>query len=518
MALQTIPGFTGFQYARFSSMDKRAIGKFTDSNHLESFHDIHPSDYDKKIISIYTQSSLYSNDFLDMINQSTPYYVGGLSDAWRWKIEKPYQFPQIVAIPEATATTERVGIDEKEFEIVHDTEEFQKNAVVILGHKMYGRRLYATSDPIPYTGRSWLQKFKLISPNPQADWVDKKFLQQGIQLELSHHNIGEFDQDLGGLRKLADIIEMYETLGSGDGLEHKITAWADDKMLRDGAGNPLDLLVYYQKRRNELPTTRHDIRWEPFVEFMMRKQMVEQKVNKMIWGQPGSVRTNGGKQELKKESAGVHYRMRNSGNYVPVNKGEFGPNLLRSVFGDLFYRREDMKDRQVKLFTNEAGMDAFQQTIKQDAMNSGISFTVGDNDKFVRGSGQQLELNFAFNSFVTRETGRVTVSHLKELDLPQSNLEFGQNKKSTPIWMVFNVSPTSGGGLTNNIREVRRQGVPNMEWGYIDGTRSHLGAFKSQGMQSANKFPGYEIWMKDRYDVFIEDMSRTVLIEEIPQF
>src|SRR5688572_32955242 len=117
MALQTIPGFTGFQYGRFSSMDKRSIGKFTDSNHLESFHDMHPSDYDKKIISLYTQSSLYSNDFLDMINKSTPYYLDGNSDVWRWYIEKPYQFPKIVDIPQTTLDQDRIGIDGKPFEI-----------------------------------------------------------------------------------------------------------------------------------------------------------------------------------------------------------------------------------------------------------------------------------------------------------------------------------------------------------------------------------------------------------------
>ena len=55
-SVQTIPGFTGLKYARVSSMDKRAIGKLTDSNHLESFHDLAPDQYDKKVISIYTLS------------------------------------------------------------------------------------------------------------------------------------------------------------------------------------------------------------------------------------------------------------------------------------------------------------------------------------------------------------------------------------------------------------------------------------------------------------------------------
>ena len=288
-------------------------------------------------------------------------------------------------------------------------------------------------------------------------------------------------------------------------------------MLKDNQGRPLDILVYMDARRNGTAITRNDIKWEPFIEFMLRKQMMETKVKRMIWNKPGIHRTNGAKQELKKRSAGIYYRMRNSGNYVPYNRGEFSVNLLRSVFGDLFYRRVDIKDRRVKMYTNEAGFDVFQQAVKEDAFDSGLTFNVGDNEKFVQGSGQSLVYNFAFNSMVTRETGKVELVHLRELDLPQTNLEFGQNKKSTPVFMVFDVSPNSDGSLINNIREVRRAGTPNMQWGYVDGRRSHLGAMKSQGHQAANMFNGYEIFMEDRSDIFVEDMSRTVLIEEIPQ-
>lgn len=518
MALQTIPGFTGYQYARVSSMDDRAIGKLTDSNHLESFHDMHPNDYDKKIISLYTQSSLYSNDFLDMINKSTPYYLENISDVWRWYIEKPYQFPTIIDIPQSTLDQDRIGIDGKPFEIVLDME-IAANTVISVGHKMFGQNFYITKDPTPYN-RGWLHEVTLVTANPAIDFANRTFLQQGIQVQVIDVVLGEFDQQLGGLPKLAQRIEMFETMGSAYGLEHTITAWADDKMLRDSKGNPLDILVYMEKRRNELPMTKNSIKWEPFVEFQMRKEMLSLKTERAIWSKPGTVKSNSSKQELKKVSAGVYYRMRNSGNYVPFNEGEFTGNLIRSVFGDLFYRRVDVKDRRVKLFTNEAGFDIFQQAIKDDAVNSGLTLVAqgGSNGLGVQGTGQNLTYNWAFDSMVSRETGKVEVSHLKELDLPQTNLEFGQNKKSTPVFMVFNVSPNSDGSLVNNIREVRRAGVPNMQWGYIDGRRHHLGAFKSQGHSAANKFPGYTTWMEDRCDIFIEDMSRTVLIEQIPTF
>lgn len=518
MATQrTIPGLTGFTYARVSSMDKRAIGKLTDSNHLESFHTTEPADYDKKIISIYTQSSLYSNDFLDMINKSKPYYIDNNSDSWKWKIEVPYKFPKIIDIPTSTAAYTKPGIDGQEFQIVLDTNEFSKHAILSIGTRQYGPRVYVIKDPQPWNN-GFIYTLNLVSENPTVDFIAAQFLTIGVELELIDAAIGEFDQDLLGLPRLGEEITMFESLGSAYGFEHAITKWADDKMLKDDKGRALDILVYAMQSRNETPLTKNSIRWEPFVEYWMRKSMIELKVKKMIWGKPGTVKSAGARQELKRTSAGVYHRMRNNGNLVQYNRGEFSANLIRSVFGDLFYRRVDVKDRRVKMYTNESGFDVFQTALKDDALNSGLTFVADSGDRFMQGSGQHITYNFAFDSMVTRETGRVELVHLRELDLPQTNLEFGQNKKSTPVFMVFDVSPATQGGLLNNIREVRMESAPSMTWGYIDGRQHHLGFAKSQGMSSANKFPGYQIWMEDRCDIFIEDLSRTVLIEEIPQF
>src|SRR6478609_3484699 len=505
MSIQTIPGLTGFTYARVSSMDKRAVGKFTDTNHLESFHSTEPADYDKKIISLYTQSSLYSNDFLDMINKSTPYYIDNNSDAWKWQVAVPYKFPKIIDVPASTAALTKPGIDGQEFSLVLDTNEFSLNSVVSVGSRQYGPRFYVVKDPTPCM-YGYLYSFTLVTDNPTVDFVSSVFLQVGVELELIDGVIGEFDQDLLGLPRLGEQITMFESLGSAYGYEHTITEGADDKMLRDSSGKPLDILVYAPQRRNQLPITRNDVKWEPFIEFWMRKSMLELKVKRMIWSKPGTVKTGGGKQELKRVSAGVYHRMRNNGNLVQYNRGEFSANLVRQVFGDLFYRRVDIKDRHVKMYTNEAGFDVFGQALKEDALNSGLTYFTkidgavsGDVNS---GSPQNhLTYGFAFDSMYTRETGKVELIHLKELDLPQTNLEFGQNIKSTPVFMVFDVSPSSNGSLVNNIREVRMKGAPSMTWGYVDGRQSHLGHLASKGMSSANMFPGY-----------------TLLIEEIPQY
>ncbi len=517
MAIQTIPGLTGFTYARKASLDKRALGKLTDTNHLYSLHSTDPADYDKKIISIYTQSSLYSNDFLDMINKSTPYYIDNNSDAWKWKINVPYKFPKIVEVPQSTLDMSKPGIDGQEFDLILDSNEFGQNSIISVGSRQYGPRFFVAKDPVIWN-RAYRYTFTLVSDNPIVDFVSPVFLEVGIDVELVDGSIGEFDQNLPGLPRLGEEIVMFESLGAGYGYQHTITKWADQSTLKDSHGNPFDILVYAPQRRNQLALTRNDIKWEPFVEFLMRKQMLETKVKRMIWAKPGTVKTNGSKQEVKRVSAGVYHRMRNNGNLVQYNRGEFSANLIRSVFGDLFYRRVDVKDRHVKMYTNEAGFDVFQQALKADALNSGLTLMADSGNRYIQGEGQHLTYNWAFDAMVTRETGRVELIHLKELDLPQSNLEFGQNKKSTPVFFVFDVSPMSDGSMVNNIREVRVEGAPSMTWGYVDGRAHHLGFAKSQGMSSANMFPGYTLWMEDRCDVFIEDLSRTVLIEEIPQY
>jgi hypothetical protein len=45
-----------------------------------------------------------------------------------------------------------------------------------------------------------------------------------------------------------------------------------------------------------------------------------------------------------------------------------------------------------------------------------------------------------------------------------------------------------------------------------------MGFAASQGMQSANKNPWYTIWMKDRLGIFVEDVTRCVMIKENPVY
>lgn len=513
MTLVKIPGFVGYKAARVSSFDGRAIGKLTDTNHLYSLRSMAPSDYDKKIISIYTQTATYNNDFWQMISKSSVYYPD--TEVWKWDITVPYMYPTIVDIPMTTTNLAKPGIDGQKFQIVLDKKSFFIHDT-ITPDRRYGPQWYVTDDPVPYNN-NWLYTLTLNTTSPLTDYVTSNWLQVGLNVLPVGNVIGEFDDKLSGLPELGSRITLYETMAGGYGKEHTVTKWADTFTPRNEKGQPLDIITYNKYRVNEAGQVQIlDTRWEPMVEQLIRKEMMELKVRQMIWSKPGTVRTGGNSQEVKKTVEGLYWKMRNNGNLVQYPRGEFSLNIFRNTFGDLFYRRVDMANRRVKVYTNEAGFDVFDNALQQDLLNSG--FTIVADNRFIEGSGRNMTLNYAFSSAVTRETGRIELVHLKELDEPQTNLEYGQNKKSTPVFMVFDISPEGDGTPKSNVREVRPKGAPSMTWGYVDGRQSHLGFAASQGMQSANMFPGYKIWYEDRADIFVEDMSRMVLIEELPLY
>jgi hypothetical protein len=519
MALQQIPGYSQYFAVKYSTLDKRTIGKFTDSNRLANIGGgpSEPAMYDKKIISLYTQTKMYANDFLQMINKSTPYFIDGNTESFQFKVNVPYRFPVVVDIPDSTMQMATPGIDGTTFQIVFDRK-FPVNAV-ITSHLMYGQRYAIQQDPIQLA-TGWLHTCSLVTPNPLTDYVNFQWLKEGLEFQQVDQLAGEFSTRFGEPDLQGDSITLYDSLSAGYQISHSITDWADARQLKDEMGNAIDIVAYtqYGKDNKTGQMKALDMRWEPYAEMLCRQKMLDLKVKRMIWGTPGTFKEEGGRHEIVKATEGIYYKIRNNGNLVRYNRGEFNLGLIRDVFGDLFYRRVPMAERRVKIFTNETGIEILRQAFKQDLLNQGLVLNAGSNDKFIQGSGQNMVSRWGVDSVWTTETGLVTYSHLTELDLPETNTQFGQYKKSPPIFMVFDVTPQGDGTLTNNIREVRMRSRPSMTWGYKDGTISHNGFAASQGMISSSLDPWYTMWFKDRADTFIEDPTRCVIIEEIPQY
>lgn len=64
---------------------------------------------------------------------------------------------------------------------------------------------------------------------------------------------------------------------------------------------------------------------------------------------------------------GLYYQIK-QGNTVTYNKGNFSPETLQKVMGDLFYANE-LKDRGITIHTGQYGYEEFQKALDPSPMN-----------------------------------------------------------------------------------------------------------------------------------------------------
>jgi len=507
--MQYQPGFQGVKAVDMSF--KSHPGKFTDTNHLYQLTLDEPTEYDRKIIDIYTQSFLKpTNDFINMINKSDPWMIDG--ETFTWDLNVPFEPTVLIEIPAQTATDiSALGADGKVFTLVF-SRPFQLNNV-IMSNVMHGDAFLVVSEARPYNSGFAVDLQLTGATVTKTTVAQSRWIVEGQEFTCTDHITGEFDEELAGIDIQGRKIKMVDTFAAGYGVEHTVTKWADQRTIRDDKGNIKDIIAYTQYTLDDQLKPRIiGQRWESYADKKSRDKMLELRMHRALWGKGGQSQTRGNRNEVRKHIEGIYPKMRRFGQYNDFNKGQFSAHLLRQQIGDLFYGRVEMADRRVKLYTNESGLSLFNEVMLEDMKQAG--FTLVADNRFIKGTGQHMMANYAFDMMFSMETGVVEVSHLKDLDLRYGFAQTAVSRKTPPIFFIFDITNPDG-GMQNNIREIRQKGNPSMTYGYIPGRQSPFG--NMQGGMSASKKPGYTMWFEDRFDIFIEDLSKVVVFEQVPQ-
>ncbi len=512
--LQGLNGKVIKTHSGSSKMYKEAMGKFTDKNYLENFIGAEPAKYDKRMLNLFTQTELYSDDFLQMISSSDTYWVDNPDGRFTYDIDLPMEYPTIVE--NLSSSDSQPGIDGTTIELVFDKKAFVVNDRITSDEMNQDVILQVIEDPEKYKGY-WKFKFRAISKNPKTDFVHQTFIQVGRKYRKLDNVIGEFTKDLSGLGMLNNKLKVVNSIGEMYGVEASVTKWAmltkdgkKQEIQKDPYGRYKD--IQYFSIADKTNPKNAVMFWENSFDTLLRIEMLKMKSNKLIWGRKGLNRDENGNPIYSSPGLWeqLHY-----GNVHYYTRGQFGPNLFRRILGDLFYGRVDIANRKALVYTNEAGFDLVSKSLKTDAMNQGFTFNA---ENYVTGSDKMnLGIQFDFSYFITRETGKVEFKHLKQLDVPQMNNYYTTvGRKAAPVFMIFDVS--NQGGKVSNIREVKLRSHPSASFGFIPGRVHPEGFGKMQGMMSANKDPWYQLWMEDFAGVFLEDPTRTVLLKELPRF
>lgn len=522
MPLNQLPGQPGYVVQPYASANLRKdeIAKLTDSNHIDRILEQADAEkYDRDITTLFMEGYKYRDTFFENIVQNaSTFYVNNPNIPFYWDIDLPRELPRLIEIPSSTSSLAKPGVDGQTFQFVSSRKVFVLNDVVALGSYEFGPQVEIVADPLPFNG-NWLYTAVLATLD-KTEFLTNKWFKVGVPLLKVDNSIGEFDQDLSSFAIEGGKMRLYDRLGAGFGVEHTTTSWADTIVPTGKNGEKLDIQVITKYEKNSkgevIPVQSY---WSRTAEIALRKEMRNMQVRRFLYGAAATTQTSAQQQEVKYKSDGLMRKIRKAGNYLPLPKGAFSINMLRSLY-DVFYdNRVAIEDRkETVLYTNRAGMQAFKEASKEDLRNAGFTMMIDSGNRFATGSGQDIVLNWGVSGVITEETGLIRMVYLPELDVRHTEQEYGRTRRRAPVFMSLDVLNNTQNSIKNNLRIVRPKGQPGPTWGYIDGRRSHNGFSASQGMMSASKYPGSTIWMEDRCDLRIDDLSRTLLIEEEQDF
>lgn len=499
-----------------SYYQKNKLGKFTDKNFIETMLRTSPDQYDKAMIRLFTDTRLYSNDFVDLVmNSGAPFVSNDPNGVFTYKIKKRAELPKIMI--NLADTTPKPGIDGQTFELVFDKEMFAVNDVISAHRREQEVLIQIVSDFEPYQN---FFKYTCKAVGESTDYVHQRFLSVGTEYFKIGMLSGEYTTSWSSLGAIDGSLEVVNDVLQQYGIEHTITDWADATKIGvkyDAAGKPINDITYYSIAEIDIngQPINVTVGWEPTVSKLMRMEMIRMKANTLMWGRKGNGVDEKGRPVRAK--AGLWQQL-HLGNVIYYDRGQFSINLLRSAVGDLFYNRVRIEDRHVKIYTNRSGMELAATAMKKDFNASGFTVLASDflDSKANGANGKDRRLNqgyaFQFDHFMTVETGLVEFKELEQLNEHATFLELGPDKKTPPIYIILDISGEGG----SNVRECKLGTRPNMMYKYIPGaTDSNIA--KMFGNLATSKDPYDTIIMKDWAGIFLEDPTRTILIKEYPQ-
>lgn len=489
-----------------SYLSKNKLGKLTDMNMVENILRMRPAQYDKAMLRLFTDTKLFSNDFLDLITSGAkPFMVDDPEGTFTYKIKKRAELPKIMV--NLADTTAQPGVDGSTFELVFDKNAFVVNDIITAHRYEQDVQIQIASDFEPY--QEFFKYTCRAIGKYATDFVSQKYLVEGTEYfkvgslagewTTQYSSLGLFD---GHLEVMANVLQKY-------GVEHSITEWADARKMgaeTDVNGNPLDLTFYSVADVDpENGKTKFQFKmWEPTITRLMRMEMMRMKANTFVWGREGSAVDEKGRPMRAKPGL---WQQLHLGNVIYYEKGSFSLNLIRSAVGDLFYNRVRIGERRVKIYTNRAGMELASTAMRKDYNGQGF---ITNGKDFLDGKDRLKQgYAFQFDHFMTVETGPVEFVELEQLNTYSTFLELGPNKKTPPIFIIMDISNDGG----SNVREVKLSTRPSMNYHVIQG----MANFGPSQTVVSSKNPWNTYVMEDYCGVFLEDPTRTVILKEYPR-
>lgn len=463
----------------------------TDTNHLRSFlDDIEPQKMDNLINTLFTHRQDMSTPFLSDLEAKVgaTMLLTGTSDAWSWKFKKPLVPAQVQENLEFGNATP--GINKGVFKLKLDRDWFTYGDV-ISPDRYSGIFLRVIPDGIYPENGGFVYLVQLVTDSATA-YCPAMYLEEGTQYEFVYSIYGEYN-DQGTKVIHTGELEMMNSLAGELRTEQAITDWADaltltvSSVIIDDRGKPVEV---------------KDSRWFKRAELAAWAKHRRQKENYLVFGAPGSNLMSPSAYDVKSGMGLWH--MLHLGNIQYYNSLTL--SKLEEAIGEMYYGRVPMHQRNVVLYTGEAGFLLFSRAVELKLNGLGGLIPL---DKFVSGSGMNMGLGYQFQSYTMPNGGTITLKHMKLLDSYTTKHERGSGRfsKMSATFIGMDMSHDA----SENVKIVKRATRTDDYWGYVQGTTGPYGPLK--GGIGSHKRAGYEMWIQSRVGLHIEDVTKTFMLK-----
>lgn len=517
--------------------------QFTDQNFLYNNYQKDSFTVYKGLLSLWNQRGIINTPLLEMTElRNSVMYVPNTEGRFRFSI--PYD----LGLPHITENLEREnaapGRDGHKFKIKLSEKAYTHTDILTLDMRD-GIQIYVTEDEIVQEGDGFVYTVEIVSSSRRNLSYPQDFMQPGKQYMKIQNQNGEYDTQMSSITNRTGFMDLEMELGGGHrSVTHWITGYAD-MMKIDEQKHPA--LAFVNQRLQGLgPVTLYgnestpgriaqgSMSWHYTIELLLRAEIEKMSEQGLMWAQGGYVSGGAGRKKVKVAS-GLYPQLRN-GNRVTYNT--ISLEMIERQVANLFYNSGiPVLQRRTKIMSGQGGINQISKEL-YDRLKQINPYLVQGKD--IPGGlfyGTQMDAGFVlprFTQFFSPVAGWIEFTHNPALDnvygMRDQDGLIGEYPITSYTYMILDVTDQNitnaaarinskirvenGFNDGNNIVLVKPQDYGDLYWGYIDGQHSHLGAAGMKGMNSANAYNGYQIWMKSFGVLWVKDVTRTLLIEK----
>lgn len=538
-----VPSLNSLNNGVIVAQSKFIPSKFTDLNWLYTNYSKDSFTVYKGLLSLWNQRSIINTPLLNMTElKNNVMYIPNTEGRFRYSV--PYELGLPFIVENVAADIDKPGLDGQRFPIKLNENVFT-NTDRIIADLRDGMELYITETEILEETDGWLYEVEIVNKDRKGTFYPKEFLQPGVQyLKVSNIN-GEYDTQKSSITTGSGTMQLQMELGGGHrSVTHWITGYGDMARIDESKHPQLAFInqrlensastYLYMNRDAEGKVIKDTIRWQSTIEVLLRAEMEKMTDTDLMWGKGGFVEGSG--RRKVRVGAGLYEQLRNGNRFV-YNKITLA--LIENAVARLYSKSGiPLEKRRTKIQTGTGGLIQISKEL-QERYKAVIPFLTNTGDvpgAVLKGrDAMNLSFGFRFTGINSPVAGELefeinpaldNISGLRKQDAPIGDfplesytymiMDITDSSTSNAAARVDNVKYRVEDGFNSNanIILVKPQNYGELYWGYIAGTHHPLGPAAMKGMFSANDFDGYKIWMKAFSNIWVKDVTRTMLIEK----